>query len=120
MPVKYHIRTRPAPPRFAPVPKLSALEFEGCLGCLRPGDRLLAVGGHAVHRTGEVAQWLHDVAAQQEPIELTIQEGRHIRWATRPMPAHSCPVHPTQIYSAINALLICLLLLASGLQPDIA
>ncbi|OQA29395.1 MAG: Glutamate synthase (NADPH) large chain precursor [Verrucomicrobia bacterium ADurb.Bin345] len=31
---KYHIRVAETPPRFAPVARLSALEIEGCLGCL--------------------------------------------------------------------------------------
>ena len=34
MSAKYHITTTEAPPRFAPVSRLSALEIEGCLGCL--------------------------------------------------------------------------------------
>jgi len=34
MPTKYHIETVETPPRFAPVARLSALEIEGCLGCL--------------------------------------------------------------------------------------
>lgn len=34
MPKPYHIEVKPAPPRFAPVPKFSGLEIEGCLGCL--------------------------------------------------------------------------------------
>ena len=32
---KYHIKTDPAPARFPGVPKLSVLETEGCLGCLK-------------------------------------------------------------------------------------
>lgn len=31
---KYHIEPTETPPRFAPVARLSALEIEGCLGCL--------------------------------------------------------------------------------------
>lgn len=33
MPKKYHVPTRPAPPRFPPVAKLVLFEDEGCLGC---------------------------------------------------------------------------------------
>jgi len=34
MPTKYHIHVQPAPARFAPVPKFSMIEKDGCLGCL--------------------------------------------------------------------------------------
>jgi TPP-dependent indolepyruvate ferredoxin oxidoreductase alpha subunit len=34
MPEKYHIHTHPAPARFAPIPKFSMIEKDGCLGCL--------------------------------------------------------------------------------------
>ena len=33
MSIKYHVETRGARPRFAPVARLTALEIEGCLGC---------------------------------------------------------------------------------------
>ncbi|MHC4366176.1 MAG: glutamate synthase-related protein, partial [Planctomycetota bacterium] len=35
MPVKYHVEVRPTEPRFFPVPKFSAIESDGCLGCMR-------------------------------------------------------------------------------------
>jgi glutamate synthase domain-containing protein 2/Na+-translocating ferredoxin:NAD+ oxidoreductase RNF subunit RnfB len=34
-PAKYHVPVEEAPPRFAPVSEFSAIESEGCLGCLR-------------------------------------------------------------------------------------
>ena len=33
MPAKYHVHVQETPPRFEPIPKLNALENEGCLGC---------------------------------------------------------------------------------------
>ena len=30
---KYHVETKPAPPRFNPIPNRNALEDDGCLGC---------------------------------------------------------------------------------------
>lgn len=33
--VKYHVPVGPQPPRFEPVSKITALELEGCLGCLK-------------------------------------------------------------------------------------
>jgi glutamate synthase domain-containing protein 2 len=35
MPVKYHVEVKPTEPRFFPVPKFSAIESDGCLGCMR-------------------------------------------------------------------------------------
>lgn len=35
MSVKYHVEVKPTEPRFFPVPKLSAIESDGCLGCMR-------------------------------------------------------------------------------------
>ena len=32
---KYHVNVEEAPARFYPVPKLNAMEIEGCLGCLQ-------------------------------------------------------------------------------------
>jgi phosphatidylglycerol:prolipoprotein diacylglycerol transferase len=45
-------------------------------------------------------------------IEITTSDGRLVRWPVGPPPPRSRPVHPTQVYSAVNALLLCLLLLA--------
>lgn len=35
MPAKYHIKVKSAEPRFFPIPKLSAIESDGCLGCMQ-------------------------------------------------------------------------------------
>ena len=35
MPVKYHINVKPTKPRFFPIPKFSAIESDGCLGCMQ-------------------------------------------------------------------------------------
>jgi len=35
MPVKYHVEVKQTEPRFFPVPKFSAIESDGCLGCMR-------------------------------------------------------------------------------------
>ncbi len=34
MPARYHVKTKPAAPRFFPVPRLSIIEADGCLGCV--------------------------------------------------------------------------------------
>ncbi len=35
MPAKYHLEVKPTEARFFPVPKLSAIENDGCLGCMQ-------------------------------------------------------------------------------------
>jgi glutamate synthase domain-containing protein 2/Na+-translocating ferredoxin:NAD+ oxidoreductase RNF subunit RnfB len=35
MPAKYHINVKSAQPRFFPIPKFSAIESDGCLGCMQ-------------------------------------------------------------------------------------
>ncbi len=45
-------------------------------------------------------------------LSLTLGDGRTVSIALEHLPEHSRPVHPTQIYSSVNALLLCLLTLA--------
>ena len=63
---------------------------------------------------GEVARQLQEASIHGDPIRLRTDRGRLVQWPTEPLPARSRPVHPTQIYGSINALLICLFLLAYG------
>ncbi|MDH4239673.1 MAG: hypothetical protein OEW48_08930, partial [Phycisphaerae bacterium] len=35
MPAKYHVEVKTTEPRFFPVPRFSAIESDGCLGCMR-------------------------------------------------------------------------------------
>jgi glutamate synthase domain-containing protein 2/Na+-translocating ferredoxin:NAD+ oxidoreductase RNF subunit RnfB len=56
MPVKYHIRVKDVPPRFTPVPKICALETEGCLGCVRCAKRESCVYGINKKRRFEPGQ----------------------------------------------------------------
>ena len=79
---------------------------------LRPGDRIASVNNHAVRSAGDVAYLFHDAAARHKPIRLETTDGRNVQWDTWPAPAWSLPVHPTQIYSSVNAFLLCFLLLA--------
>ncbi|MCS7238122.1 MAG: prolipoprotein diacylglyceryl transferase [Thermoguttaceae bacterium] len=95
------------PPRIAAVEPASAAESSG----IRPGDRILAVDEiptatrsaaqgalMAAHTKG--SQLCLAIAGRTQPVCFAIS------------PPTSLPVHPTQIYSAINAFLICLFLLA--------
>ncbi len=49
------------------------------------------------------------------PVEITLrtQEGRTLRWSdAAPLPARGAPLHPTQLYSSLNAMILLLVLLA--------
>ena len=54
--------------------------------------------------------------ARQPParseISVLLDDGRKLNWNIAALPNRSWPIHPTQIYSAINAFVICLFLLA--------
>ncbi len=55
---KYHVDVSQEAPRFTPVPKLMALELEGCLGCLKCVKRtscVYQVYGNKEFKPGEVA-----------------------------------------------------------------
>jgi len=101
-----------ADPAAAPEVTWIAADSPADRAGLRVGDRLARAGGHAVRNTTDVALQLRDAVAVQEPIRLETQDGRTVQLVASPPPARSRPVHPTQIYSAINALVIFLFLLA--------
>lgn len=80
---------------------------------LQVGDIVTRVNGIAVS-SSQVAQDL--LAMQDGPIRRTVEltDGRTLTW-TLELPPRSRPVHPTQIYSAINAIVLLLFILA--LEP---
>jgi phosphatidylglycerol---prolipoprotein diacylglyceryl transferase len=79
---------------------------------LQPGDQVQSIDGHEIARDASAPyEILHDSLYRPEPQPLRLQlENRGS--ITLPAPARSLAVHPTQIYSTIDALLLCLLLLA--------
>lgn len=97
-----------AAPRITAVEEGSLAEQHG----LKAGQTITALDGLPVP----------SVRAAQEMLRLAMRRGPQLQVATADGPAEvafaispaagSLPVHPTQIYSALNALLICLFLLA--------
>jgi phosphatidylglycerol:prolipoprotein diacylglycerol transferase len=80
---------------------------------LRAKRRIEKIDGHPVQYAGEVHEILRELFYKKLPVVLETDEGETIELpAIDPLPAHSLPVYPTQLYSTIDALLICLLLLA--------
>ncbi len=98
-----------APPTIAEVEPQSAAAAQG----LKPGDTLQAINGARIDT----------VAAARWELMTALRLGRGVSIAIRgreknihlPIPVvlpRTEPIHPTQLYSAINALVLCLFLLA--------
>lgn len=79
---------------------------------LLPGDRLQSVGGRQVNTAGDAQRILWRLFHEQSPVVLQAAGRSPVTLPAIPIPPRSLPVHPTQIYSSINAFLLCLLLLA--------
>ncbi len=97
------------PPVIAEVEPGSAAEERG----LKAGQTIRSINGRGV-ATVEDAQWAlthaGDAAAE---IEVATQgDSPPARWSIAGETLRSRPTHPTQIYSAIDALILCLFLLA--------
>lgn len=74
---------------------------------LKPGDEITAINGAATP-SFEVAQ--KQLATGRSAYEITTADGRVARWTTHSAPARSVPVHPAQLYAAIDAGLLALVL----------
>lgn len=80
---------------------------------LEPGQRIGSINDRTVRTTREAVWVLLNADKLDGQISITIRRPRSVhRWPLEGPPARSKPVHPTQLYSAINALLLCLFLLA--------
>ena len=98
-----------APPVIAAVEPGSPAERQG----LKPGQTIRSVDGKPVTTVHAAEKMLLD--AQQPAEELTVAtvEGpRAAQWEDHPAAPPQPPIHPTQLYGAIWALLLCLFLLA--------
>lgn len=98
------------PPVIAEVEPGSEAERQG----LRAGMRVRAIGGYAVlsvnHARTELLR-----AHRLEPQEVTLATAQLAEVARLSIPSalpRSRPLHPTQLYSAIDAAILCLFLLA--------
>jgi phosphatidylglycerol:prolipoprotein diacylglycerol transferase len=79
---------------------------------LKPGDRLQKIAGQSISTAGEAHDFLVESFREKEPLKLEVADRPAVVLPAAKDPQRSLPVHPTQIYSALDALLICLLLLA--------
>jgi phosphatidylglycerol:prolipoprotein diacylglycerol transferase len=79
---------------------------------LRKGDTIEAIAGEKIRAAGDVHRLLARQFFDESPVELETDHGKIALSPLRPPPARSLPVYPTQLYSAIDAFILCLLLLA--------
>ena len=78
---------------------------------IAPGWQVVAVSGRPVHTLDHFRARLDEF--HREPwLEVRAAGNKVARWPLARPPARSLPIHPTQLYSALNAVFLCLLLLA--------
>jgi phosphatidylglycerol:prolipoprotein diacylglycerol transferase len=100
-------------PNAAPV--LLAVETDSPAGRagLKPGERLQKIDGMAISTAGEARDYLIENFQKKEPLTIETSGRPAVELPAVDIPHRSLPVQPTQIYSAIDAILICLLLLVA-------
>jgi len=76
------------------------------------GDRLQAINGRPLPTIDAAAEVFRFAAVNPRPLEFAFAGKPPVVVEPNPLPERSRPVHPAQLYSAIDALLLCLLLLA--------
>ncbi len=99
--------TSDGPPRVTRVTPGSPADAAG----FEAGDQIQAINGIAPESTAEALTMLGQSIAAGRAAHITLADGRTLALAAA-LPPRSRPVHPTQVYSAINAALICLFLIA--------
>lgn len=70
------------------------------------GDIVTRLQGQRIQSLGDVAAVLQQVMNEELPLRVGIAERGEVVLPAQPLPPRSLPVHPTQLYSAINAGLI--------------
>jgi phosphatidylglycerol---prolipoprotein diacylglyceryl transferase len=79
---------------------------------LKPGERLQSINDERLSATGQAYGILEQALSQGQPLRIQVEDGQAITVpAIATPPARSLPVHPTQIYSVIDGLVLCLVLL---------
>ena len=76
------------------------------------GDRLVTINDFPARTVKSAKSLLEKFVREGEGLKIKLASGKEIRVSASEVPQRSLPVHPTQIYSAITASLLCLLLLA--------
>lgn len=82
------------------------------LAGLRQGDRLAQIDGAHVATSGDAQAAITKAFDRGRPLAMRTADGREVLVPEVPVPERSLRIQPTQVYGSINALLICLFLLA--------
>jgi phosphatidylglycerol:prolipoprotein diacylglycerol transferase len=77
---------------------------------LHVDDSIASINGLTVQNPRAARAQLFDALVSQQPLQLTLRTGKTIAIPAAPLPDRSRPVHPTQLYSAIDAGLLAWLL----------
>ena len=78
---------------------------------LKPGDRIIGINGEPIETVEKAQAWLLSISKPDAPVSIvTAGDPQPKRWRLSEPLSSSRPVHPTQLYSTIDGLLICLLL----------
>lgn len=70
---------------------------------LEKGNVLATIDGQQVADSGDAAAAFAGAMAESRPLSLGTAEGKEISLPATALPERSRPVHPTQVYAAINA-----------------
>lgn len=70
---------------------------------LEPGERIVAVNGSPLHDLHSQRNPLADAYYAAAPLRVDLESGKSVTLPVAPIRKRSLPVHPTQIYSAVNA-----------------
>jgi phosphatidylglycerol:prolipoprotein diacylglycerol transferase len=74
---------------------------------MKAGDAIVSINGAKVDSLSEARRRL---AASGEVMEVETADGRVLRWHSAGGPPRSVPIHPTQLYAAIDAGLLAMVL----------
>lgn len=79
---------------------------------LKAGQKLESINGRRIDTVEDAQRRLFWASQSGDSIEIKTEGRPAVRYALTPLPARSGPVHPTQLYQSIDALILCLFLLA--------
>jgi phosphatidylglycerol:prolipoprotein diacylglycerol transferase len=98
-----------AEPKILYVEKDSVADRQG----LKALQKIVRISGQPMEAAGNAYDALRVLFYKKLPVEIETDDGQTVELpAIDPLPTESLAVYPTQIFSTIDALIICLLLLA--------
>jgi len=79
---------------------------------VKPGERITEINGAQVATMAQAHAALEEVFLTSTRLVLKVQDGASRSLSLMPHPPRTRPIHPTQLYSTVDAGILCLLLLA--------